>query len=111
MAKANSYHGCTRMGRYRWRIENNILTEKHQGYEYEHCYSFTWNAMEGYHYLMKIARLLNAIACNSELLLPRVKAVGIRGFITCLRNALSCILLDREAVRQAAECNYQLRFA
>lgn len=22
-------------------IEDNILTEKHQGYEYEHCYSYT----------------------------------------------------------------------
>ncbi len=50
----NVFERCTKMGRYRWKIENNILTEKHQGYEYEHCYSYTWNAMEGFHYLMKI---------------------------------------------------------
>ncbi len=99
------------MGRYRWKIENNILTEKHQGYDYEHTYSFIWNAMEGYHYLMKIARFLNVMAANSELLSPRVKAIGIRGFITRLRNALSSALLDKEAIRQAVECQYQWRFA
>src|SRR5450756_958428 len=49
LSSRNIFERCTRMGRYRWMIENNILTEKHQGYEYEHCYSYTWNAMEGYH--------------------------------------------------------------
>lgn len=105
----NIFERCTRMGRYRWRIENNILTEKHQGYDYEHTYSFTWNAMEGYHYLMKIGRFLNVIAASSELLIERVKVLGIRGFIERLRNVLSSVLLDREAIRQAAECHYQLR--
>jgi hypothetical protein len=58
-------------------VENNILTEKHQGYEYEHCYSYIWNAMEGYHYLMKIGRFLNVMAANSEILNARVKKYGI----------------------------------
>ena len=109
LTKRNIFDRCTRMGRYRWRIENNILTEKHQGYEYEHCYSYTWNAMEGYHYLMKIGRFLNVIATHSELLTSRVKAVGIRGFISSLKKALGCILLDRDRIRQVAESNYQLR--
>ena len=71
------------------RVENNILTKKHQGYEYEHCYSYTWNAMEGYHYLMQIGRFLNVMAANSELLNARVKKYGIRGFIDRMNRVIS----------------------
>lgn len=110
LTERNIFERCTKMGRYRWRIENNILTEKHQGYFYEHCYSYTWNAMEGYHYLMKIARFLNAIAAASDLLMGKVKAVGIRGFVEHIRKALGCNL-DRDRIRQLAEMRYQLRLA
>jgi len=106
----NIFQRCTHMGRYRWQIEDNILAEKHQGYSYEHCYSYTWNAMEGYHYLMKIARFLNVIAASSELLMEKVKAVGIRGFIGHLRKALG-YNLDRERILEVAETRYQLRLA
>jgi len=54
----NVFFRCTKMGRYRWKIENNILVEKHQGYQYEHCFSYDWNAMKGFHYLMKIVLLM-----------------------------------------------------
>lgn len=109
LIKGNIFERCTQMGRLRWKIETNILTEKHQGYDYEHCYSYTWNAMEGYHYLMKIARLVNVIATSSELLAGRVKACGIRGFVARLRKALSCCLLDRDEIRRSITKNYQLR--
>jgi hypothetical protein len=97
----NVFLRCTKMGRYRWQIENNILTEKHQGYGYEHCYSYTWNAMEGYHYLMKIGRFLNVMALNSELLVEHVKELGIRGFIVCLKTACRGNLLNREKLTKA----------
>lgn len=100
--KSNVFERCTKIGRYRWKIENNILTEKHQGYNYEHCYSYTWNAMEGYHYLMKIGHLLNILAANSELLINKVKALGIRGFIEFLKLACSGALLDGGRIRKAA---------
>jgi hypothetical protein len=107
--RKNVFERCTKMGRYRWKIENNILTEKHQGYDYGHCYSYTWNAMEGYHYLMKIGRFLNVIAANSELLFVRIKELGIRGLIHYLRSAISCHLLNREAMQKVVEGVYQLR--
>jgi len=100
-----------RVGRYRWKIENNILTEKHQGYEYEHCYSYTWDAMEGYHYLMKIGRLLNVIAANSELMIEKVKALGIRGFIAELKRATSSSRLDKDRVARVVSAKYQFRLA
>ena len=96
------------MGRYRWQIENNILTEKHQGYDYEHCYSYTWNAMEGYHYLMKIGRFLNVMALNSELLVEKVKELGLRGFIDYLKTTCRGNLLDKDKIREAA--NKEIRW-
>lgn len=78
--QGNVFYRCTKMGRYRWNIENDILTEKHQSYSYEHCYSYTWKVMEGYHYLMKIGHFLNVMVINSELLNGQVKELGIQGF-------------------------------
>jgi hypothetical protein len=92
--KKNVFYRCTKIARYRWRIENNILVEKHQGYENEHCYSYCWNAMKGFHYLMKIGHFLNALALNSELLIDKVNELGIRGFINYLRLACSGTVLD-----------------
>lgn len=107
--KGNVFGRCTRMGRYRWCIENNILTEKHQGYEYQHCYSYNWNAMEGYHYLMKIGRLVNVLAANSELLTQMVKSLGIRGFIAEFRRTISCTLIDKDKLSKVIQERYQLK--
>jgi hypothetical protein len=94
----NVFYRCSKLGRYRWLIENNILTEKHQGYDYEHCYSYTWNALEGFHYLMKIARFLNVLALNSTLLIEKVRQLGIRGFIKNLKLACSGCVLDLKKI-------------
>ena len=107
----NVFLRCTKMGRYRWKIENNILTEKHQGYEYEHCFSYTWNALEGYHYLMKIGRFLNVMAANSELLIDKVRKLGIRGFINYLNEALTGNLLDKRKLAEVAEKGIRWRLA
>lgn len=102
----NVFERCTKMGRYRWKIENNILAEKHQGYEYEHCYSYTWNAMEGFHYLMKIGRLLNVMALNSDLLASKVKELGIRGFISHLKLVCSGSPLNKAEIQKACEAKW-----
>jgi hypothetical protein len=99
----NVFYRCTKIGRYRWKIENNILTEKHQGYEYEHCFSYSWNAMKGFHYLMKIGHLLNVLALNSELLASKVKELGIRGFIKYLTLACEGSKLDKDKIKEARE--------
>jgi hypothetical protein len=48
ITKNNVEYRCIKIGRYRWKIENNFLVLKHQGYEYEHCFSYNWNAMVGW---------------------------------------------------------------
>jgi len=99
----NVFFRCTKIGRYRWKIENNILVEKHQGYEYEHCFSYSWNAMKGFHYLMKIGHFLNVLALNSELLADKVKEFGIRGFIKYLTLACEGSVLDKDRIKEARE--------
>jgi hypothetical protein len=109
LTERNVFERCTKIGRYRWKIENNILAEKHHGYNYEHCYSYNWNAMEGYHYLMKIGRLLNVLAANSELLAEKVETLGIRGFIKFLKMACSGSVLDADRIREAVNRKRQWR--
>lgn len=99
----NVFFRCTKIGRYRWKIENNILVEKHQGYLYEHCFSYNWNAMKGFHYLMKIGHFLNTLALNSELLIDKVKELGIRGFIHYLKLACNGSKLDKCRIKEARE--------
>lgn len=99
----NAFYRCTKIGRYRWKIENNILVEKHQGYLYEHCYSYDWNAMKGFHYLMKIGHFLNVLALNSELLAEKVKELGIRGFIEYLTDACKGAPLDEKGIKKARD--------
>jgi len=99
----NVFMRCTKIARYRWRIENNFLIEKHEGYHYEHVYSYNWQAMKGFHYLMKIGHFLNAMAVNSEMLLEYVNEKGIRGFITDLKIALSGAVLDQDRIRKVVK--------
>ncbi len=58
----NVHERCNLAARHRWGIEAGFLVEKHQGYNYEHCYSYNWQAMTGYHCLMRLAHMFNVLA-------------------------------------------------
>lgn len=105
----NVHARCNLAARKRWLHENNILKEKHQGYQYEHIFSHDWNAMRGYHYLMHIARLLNELALHSMALAEHVKEVGVGSFIKKFREAMTCRELDKEQLYRLAESRGQLR--
>jgi hypothetical protein len=59
--RRNLHERCNLGARSRWCIESGILVEKHHGYQYEHCFSYDWNAMKGYHLLMRIGHMLNIL--------------------------------------------------
>lgn len=101
ITEKNVFTMCTKIARGRWKIENNILKEKHQGYEYEHCYSYNWNAMKGFQYLMKIGHFLNALATNSEILIEKVNELGIRGFINSIKKICEGSPLDKYRIENA----------
>jgi hypothetical protein len=81
VTEKNVFMLCTKIARYRWRIENHFLVLKHQGYSYAHCFSLDWNAVKGFHSLAKFANFINAFITCSELMADDVIAEGIKGTV------------------------------
>jgi hypothetical protein len=107
--RKNVHEHCNLTARKRWLHENNILKEKHQGYQYEHIFSHDWNAMRGYHYLMHIARTLNEMALHSIYLAEHVKAIGIQSFLKRFHEVITHRDLYTERLRQLRGSPGQLR--
>ena len=110
---ANVHERCNLAARYRWGIESNFLVEKHHGYAYEHLFAMDWNAMRGYHYLMRLGHLINTLARFSSELAPRIRLMGIRPFFEFIRTTLSGPWLDLyglDQVAQRMQQPFQLRF-
>ena len=81
--KDNVHPRCNLAARHRWAIESGFLVEKRCGYHYEHCFAYSWAAMKGYHYLMRIAHLLNVLVQHSAQLAKLVEELGARGLPAC----------------------------
>jgi len=81
ITEKNVFMLCTKIARYRWRIENHFLVLKHQGYGYTHCYSLNWNAIKGFHSLTKFANFINAFITCTELMANDIVAEGIKGTV------------------------------
>lgn len=107
--KTNVHKRCNLGARHRWGIESSILVEKRQGYYYEHLFSHDWNAIKGFHFLMRLAHLLNVLTQFSTALIKTVKNLGVRGFIDFLRSTMAGPWLDSEKVRPRLEAPFQLR--
>jgi hypothetical protein len=111
LTKHNLHERCNLGGRHRWAIEEAILVEKHHGYHYEHLFSFNWNAMKGYHYLMHLGHALNVLAQHSEQLFAIVAAKGVRAFIKYVRDSLLHPWLDPQRLFERLHPHPQLRLA
>lgn len=109
VTKSNVHQLCNLIARKRWLQENTILKEKRQGYHYEHIFSHDFNAMQGYHNLMHIGRMLNELALHSVSLTKHVKTAGFRGFIKDFRKVMVNIGLDQEMLTRTVKSSGQLR--
>jgi hypothetical protein len=107
--RKNVHEHCNLAARKRWLHENNILKEKHQGYQYEHIFSHDWNAIRGYHYLMHIARTLNEMALHSIYLAEHVRTIGIRSFLKKFYEVITHRDLYTERLLQLRGSPGQLR--
>jgi len=107
--RKNLHERCNLGARHRWGIESGILVEKHHGYHYEHIFSYNWNAMKGYHYLMRLGHLINILAIYSERLVKIVGELGVRGFIRFIRSTISGPWLDPLEVQKRLAASFQLR--
>lgn len=105
----NVHSRCNLGARHRWGIEAGFLVEKHHGYQYEHCFSYDWEAMCGYHYLMRLGHALNVLAHYSYALSKYVRELGVRGLIDFVRNTIAGLWLKAEDFQQLASAAYQIR--
>ncbi len=111
LTQHNLHERCNLGARHRWGIEESILVEKQQGYRYEHLFSYSWNAMKGYHYLMHLGYALNVLALYSEQLFAIVTAKGVRPFLQFVRDSLIHPWLDPKQLRDRLRPKPQLRLA
>ncbi len=109
ITRKNVLERCNRAGRHRWGIEENILAEKRLGYSYEHAFSYDWNAMKGWHALMRLAHLLNTLALHTVALWDTVQALGMRGALRFLWETLAGNWLDLSRLRALRNKPAQLR--
>lgn len=105
----NVHSRCNLGARHRWGIESGFLVEKHQGYQYEHCFSYDWEAMRGYHYLMRLGHALNILARYSYALAKYVRDLGARGLIEFVRSTIAGLWLKAEDFQQIASAACQIR--
>ncbi len=105
----NVHTRCNLGARHRWGIEVGFLVEKHQGYQYEHRFAHQWNAMRGYHCLMRMAHLFNILSRYSRDLANLYRRHGVRGFIRFIYSTCTGRWLDPEQVRQWLSSPFQLR--
>jgi len=71
------------------RAEPYRLLEQEYAYLYEHCFSHHWNALRGYHFLMRLGHLVNILAQNAAPLVRMVCRCGQRGLIQLLGETCS----------------------
>jgi hypothetical protein len=96
----NVHERCNLSARARWTIETGFLIEKHHGYNFEHCFSYNWNAMKGYHYLMQLGHMFNVMARRSKIIDVMIKDLGMRGFIRFVCRSIASPWLDSDFVKE-----------
>jgi hypothetical protein len=109
LTKWNLHERCNLGARARWTIETGFLVEKHQGYQFEHCFSYDWNAMKGYHCLMQLGHMFNMMARYSGELAKFIKDMGIQGVIHFVCNSIAAPWLNREWLEEKLASPFQLR--
>jgi hypothetical protein len=95
--------------RQRWGIETSLQIEKCQGYSYEHAFSHDWNAMRGYHYLMRLAHLLNALALATRRVMGYLRTLGVQAFLLWVRESCANRWLRPAWLEQLRQQPPQLR--
>jgi len=109
LTRWNLHERCNLGARARWTIETSFLVEKRHGYQYEHCFSYDWNAMKGYHYLMQLGHMFNVMAQYSGDMTRIIKDSGVRGLIRFVRESIASPWLDDLWLKEKFAAPFQLR--
>lgn len=81
-------------------LEDSIQTEKHRGYHYEHAFSYDWNAMQGFHLLMRLAHAVNALSEFTKKLKKWIKEQGCSAILKFIKETLFNPWLPKEWYQQ-----------
>src|SRR3990167_525026 len=92
----NVYELCNLAARKLGLIEDSIHTEKHRGYHYEHAYSYNFNAMQGFHLLMRLAHTVNALSEFTKKLKKWIKAQGCSAILKLIKETIFNPWLSQE---------------
>ena len=109
LSRDNVHERCNLGARHRWGIEAGFLVEKHQGYHYEHAFALDWNAMKGYHYLMRLAHLFNTLARYAHHLRDLYRQLGVRGALAFIRASCAGPWFDPARMRHLLAQPLQLQ--
>ncbi len=100
---------CNLGARWRWGTANSMQTEKPRGYSYEHPFPCKWNAMKGYHCLMRLTHAMKALAQHTKRVAWRVRATGLGAFLSLVRATCANRRLSRPWCRELLPAPFQLR--
>jgi hypothetical protein len=84
----NLHELCNLCARKRWLIEDSNNTEKNRGYSYKHAFSYGWNGMVCFHYLMRLAHAINALSEFTKKLKNYIKDFGVSVILNKIKNAI-----------------------
>ena len=77
-------------------MEDSINTEKNRGYHYEHQFSYDWNAMQGFHLLMRMAHAVNALSEFTKKLKKWIKQQGCSAILKLIKETIFNPWLSKE---------------
>lgn len=92
----NVHELCNLCARKIGLMEDSIHTEKHRGYHYEHAYSYNWNAMRGFHFLMRLAHAVNALSEFTKKLKKWIKEQGCSAILKLIKETIFNPWLSKE---------------
>jgi hypothetical protein len=105
----NVHELCNLCARKRALIEDSMNTEKNRGYSYEKAFSYDWNGMRCFHYLMRIAHAINTISEFTKKLKQYIKSLGWSVTLEIIFDALSQPWLSTAWIKKQLEKKVQLR--
>jgi len=105
----NAYECFNEGARMKELIEDNMNTEKNRGYHYKHAFSYNWQAMQGFHYLMRLGHAINAISEFSKKLKKYIKSLGVNATLKLIKETLFNPWLPIEWYEQQTQTTPQLR--
>jgi hypothetical protein len=88
ISENNLHELCNLGARKKELIEDSINTEKNRGYHYKHVFSYDWNAMQGFHYLMRLGHAINALSEFSKKLKQFIKHEGCSAILKLIKETL-----------------------